>query len=402
MEESFFRFPHIGEQILEQLDSKTLTKCREVNNLWREYIDNQKLPWTRMIKEFVEYSKQYLIQWNEFFNSTDFQSIKEIALSIINFKVIPNFPRKGSPLIYAVLSKNTEIVLKLLVKENDKYPTDEYLRTPLHHAAFGGNLRMCELIIKHFKDVSPKDKDQMTPLHIATILGEFDVCKLIIEKSKDGNSTTSPVLDEYENDDTAYEMALQKGSTKLCKLFLEDIKERDPEHEFNKHALHWTAYHGRLDLCRMLIAELDDKNPKKSDHGTTPLHMAAMYGHFNVCDLIIKSIKKSEEINPGDSSGDTPLHEACGNGYLDICKLIMTHTGQGNVINMLGETPLHNAVLGGHFLVCQWLTENNIEPNHKDVNGKTPYQYAVEGAHEDIIELLTPYSFPGSKRPRCK
>ena len=220
MEESFFRFPHIGEKILEQLDSKTLTKCREVNNLWREYIDNQKLPWTKMIKDVVEYSKQ----WNVFFKSTDLQSIKEIALTISKFKLIPAFPKKGTPLTYAVMSKNTEIVDKLLLKENGKYPTDEYLRTPLHHAAFDGNL-----LIKHFKDVSPKDKYRMTPLHFATLWGEFDVCKLIIEKSKGGNSTTSPVLDKNREDDTPYKMALQKGSTKLCKMFLEDIKERDPE-----------------------------------------------------------------------------------------------------------------------------------------------------------------------------
>ena len=93
MEESFFRFPHIGEQILEQLDSKTLTKCREVNNLWREYLDNQKLPWTRMIIEIVEYSKQ----WKVFFKSTDFQTIKEIALIISKFKLIHDFPKKGAP-----------------------------------------------------------------------------------------------------------------------------------------------------------------------------------------------------------------------------------------------------------------------------------------------------------------
>jgi ankyrin repeat protein len=316
--------------------------------------------------------------------------------------LIPDFPKKGTPLTYAVMSKNTEIVGKLLVKENGKYPTDEYLRTPLHHAAFDGNLRVCELLIKHFKDVSPKDKYHMTPLHFATLWGEFDVCKLIIEKSKGGNSTKSPVLDKNVDGVTTYEMALPKGSTKLCKIFLEDIKERDPEHEFNKHALHWPAYYGRVDLYRMLIAKLDDKNPRKSKYGTTPLHLAAMYGHFNVCELIIKSIKKSEEKNPGDSSGDTPLHEACGNGYLKICKLIMAHIGKEKVVNMSGETPLHHAATMGHFLVCQWLIENTTDMNATDEEGKTPYQYAVERGHEDIIELLTQYSCPQSKRPRCK
>ena len=122
---------------------------------------------------------------------------------------------------------------------------------------------MCELLIKHFKDVSPKDKDHMTPLHFATLVGGFDVCKLIIEKSKDGDSTTSPVFTKNGYGDTTYEMALQKGSTKLCKMFLGYIKERDPENEFNKYALHWPAYYGRLDLCRMLIAELDDKKSRE-------------------------------------------------------------------------------------------------------------------------------------------
>ena len=72
MEDIFLKFPHIGEQILEQIDNKSLTECREVNNLWMEYIDNQKLPWIRIIKECV-YS---LKPWHVFFKSTDFKSIK--------------------------------------------------------------------------------------------------------------------------------------------------------------------------------------------------------------------------------------------------------------------------------------------------------------------------------------
>ena len=73
----------------------------------------------------------------------------------------------------------------------------------------------------------------------------------------------------------------------------------------------------------MIITELDDKNSKNGD-GTTPLHLAAINGHFNVCELIIKN---SEEKNPADSFGDTPLHDTCENGDLEICKLIMTHIG---------------------------------------------------------------------------
>ena len=76
--------------------------------------------------------------------------------------MIPDFPKKGTPLIYAVLSKNTEIVCRLLEKEDHKYPTDEYLQTPLHHDASDGNIRMCELLIKHSKDVRQEPYDTIT------------------------------------------------------------------------------------------------------------------------------------------------------------------------------------------------------------------------------------------------
>ena len=39
MEEVLLRFCHIGKQIFEELDNGSLTKCREVNESWRGFID---------------------------------------------------------------------------------------------------------------------------------------------------------------------------------------------------------------------------------------------------------------------------------------------------------------------------------------------------------------------------
>ena len=44
------RFPHIAEQIFEQLDNKSLTKCREVNKVWKNFIDERNYPWIRIVK----------------------------------------------------------------------------------------------------------------------------------------------------------------------------------------------------------------------------------------------------------------------------------------------------------------------------------------------------------------
>ena len=44
--------PHIGEQIFEELDNQSLTKCREVCNFWKKLIDNKNIPWNRILMKF--------------------------------------------------------------------------------------------------------------------------------------------------------------------------------------------------------------------------------------------------------------------------------------------------------------------------------------------------------------
>ena len=36
--------PHVGEQIFEELDNKSLRNSREVANSWQKFIDNKNLP----------------------------------------------------------------------------------------------------------------------------------------------------------------------------------------------------------------------------------------------------------------------------------------------------------------------------------------------------------------------
>ena len=55
MEAIFLRFPHLEYQIFEQLDNLYLTigkEVKEVSELWQSFIDNEKLPWIRMIMTY--------------------------------------------------------------------------------------------------------------------------------------------------------------------------------------------------------------------------------------------------------------------------------------------------------------------------------------------------------------
>ena len=52
MDELCERFPHIGQQIFEELDNKNLTKCREVCKSWQTFIDNENITWNRILMKF--------------------------------------------------------------------------------------------------------------------------------------------------------------------------------------------------------------------------------------------------------------------------------------------------------------------------------------------------------------
>ena len=63
MEEVFLRFPHLVEQIFEQIDNKDLKKCTEAGKHWNDFISRQKIPWIRMIHKYVNCSEP----WPDFF-----------------------------------------------------------------------------------------------------------------------------------------------------------------------------------------------------------------------------------------------------------------------------------------------------------------------------------------------
>ena len=44
------RFPHLMEQILQKLDNESLVKSTGVARIWKEFIDDTKYSWVRIVK----------------------------------------------------------------------------------------------------------------------------------------------------------------------------------------------------------------------------------------------------------------------------------------------------------------------------------------------------------------
>ena len=58
MEEAFLRFPHLPEQIMEELDFKSLMNARVVAISWKQFIDAREHRWYPFKNEIAELKKQ--------------------------------------------------------------------------------------------------------------------------------------------------------------------------------------------------------------------------------------------------------------------------------------------------------------------------------------------------------
>ena len=48
------RFPHLFQQILEELDVRSFADCRLVGKSWLSFITNEKSTWIRVMKTLIE------------------------------------------------------------------------------------------------------------------------------------------------------------------------------------------------------------------------------------------------------------------------------------------------------------------------------------------------------------
>ena len=111
-----------------------------------------------------------------------------------------------------------------------------------------------------------------------------------------------------------HNIAVASGSLDFYKHVVERTENRNPNEPYaDLTPMHFAAIFGEFEICQYIITNLDVKNPENK-LSVTPLHNAAYYGHLNICKMIIDSV---EEKNPKDINGYTPFHAAAEGGYLD-------------------------------------------------------------------------------------
>ena len=252
LDEMMLRFPHIVQDVFEELDNKSLKKCRIVSRTCHDFIDNQKFYWIRKIQNCVN-MKKFQQQWNKVLKSTPTEDVKEMF-------------------------EGLNIFWNMIL-------TGKY-----------GKLKCSSLHIIAVQRYDAKwGPSQWSPLHIAAEQGNLEFSKYIIEKTKDPNPTGECGI-------TALHLASHNGYQKICELIIDNLEDKNPVDNKGMTPLHIASEMGHFDVCKLLIQNIDDKNPSAHD-GCTPLHLATIHGHLEIVRLIVETgVDKSPLFE-----GKTPL-----------------------------------------------------------------------------------------------
>ncbi|XP_064640281.1 ankyrin repeat domain-containing protein 27-like [Lineus longissimus] len=128
----------------------------------------------------------------------------------------------------------------------------------------------------------------------------------------------------------------------------------------------------------------------RDDRGCTSLHIASMYGHAGIMDILVS---KGAVVNATDYHGSTPVHIACQRGHQNVTLMLLHYHADINPVDNDGNTPLHMCTANGHDDCVKALVYYDQGTHRLDVNaandyGDTPLHLAAKWGYENIIEIL--------------
>jgi len=122
----------------------------------------------------------------------------------------------------------------------------------------------------------------------------------------------------------------------------------------------------------------------------TALHWSVYHGKFEIARLLIANGAKVEAT---DASGETPLHYAAARRTTQMAELLLRHGADVNAIDALGQSPLHyTAIWGGEIANAKLLIAEGADPNKVDKDGNTALSLAEDRLNDDLVALLRRYA----------
>ena len=249
IEELFWRFPHIGEQILEKIDNPSVANCRQVNKWWCNFVDNGNSLLIRKIQSHVCISKEKFRK-----------SLNKLSLEILTkFEYHARMHRRMAD------SRNSESFLK---RNNLKY-REPYTVEECRKQVFIAIIKyphqdpcipmVCNLMLENMETKNPVCRIFGSALHIVASDDNLPVFKSIFEKieKKNPKDTSSG-----GSENTPLHIAAKNGCSRITTFILEnsDAEIINIPNTFGETPLNLAEENNHMDICKLLTSAISKQN----------------------------------------------------------------------------------------------------------------------------------------------
>ena len=242
---------HIGRQIFEYLDFKSLLQCYSVCQLWRNFIDYQ-------FDE--EFKPTELVLRLHHLKTRKKAYISRLDLVQDLHCILEGFPSWYKVFEYFESQANFKEQFMPFLQFMEIYfddPNVPYDYSPLHYASMHGNLLVLQLLFQSPINQNEPNESSETPLHIASYHGRSDVVNYFLGLQLDFNAST-------KYGDTPLHYAVEQGQTLVVEILLSNA-----------------------------VTKGIDVNAQAVD-GNTPLQLACMLGKEDIVMLLFAYYRKHE------------------------------------------------------------------------------------------------------------
>ena len=262
----------------------------------------------------------------------------------------------------------------------DVHAADNSGWTVLHYSAENGSCELFKYFVNNETDIDLRTNHGSSCLHIAALHGHFKLCQTLIDKH---NFDTH----QFDNEGwTALHYSVKNGSYELVKYFNGFGADIDLKTNNGRNCLHIAALYGHLDLCKIFLEKYKFDVHKVDNEGFTALHYSASNGSY---ELVKYFVDFGIDIDLKTNNGSNCLHIAALHGHLDLCKIFVDkHKFDLHVVDNEGYTALHYSACGGSYELVKYFANMGSDAELKSNSGFNCLHIAALNGHLNLCKTL--------------
>jgi len=166
--------------------------------------------------------------------------------------------------------------------------------------------------------------------------------------------------------------------------------------------IHIAARYGNCKVIETLFKSGNCDTTARDSLGQTALHVAAMEGHLDACQLFVYLAgDQFEDFDVVDLRGRSPLYIACSLGISTLVRIlfpvsnwrVICHERKKSPDGPLWQTvahqpPFHAAVVNDHVNTVSELLDCGVDVNQTDMNGRTAISAAAKLGYHEMCQML--------------